>query len=116
MDVINLLRINDFDIEISKGDAAEITFCFVEYDLDAGCTATMALRRTPNGSSIIWEKQIDIVDDKATFALTNEDTGITSGTYFWDLRVIFPNENTFTPIEPHVFKILEVVGSGRRSV
>ncbi len=111
--VEHMLAINDGNITLSRGDTATIA---LELESDAsleGVEAIVTLKRKPGDASALWVKRYLIENDTVFVSLSPEDTSFPVGRYWWDVRLVFPNGDIITPVQPKAFMIAAVVGDVR---
>lgn len=109
----HMLAINDGNITLSRGDTATIA---LELESDApleGAEAIVTLKRNPGDANALWVKRYLIENDTVLVALGTEDTSFPVGRYWWDVRLLFPNGDIITPVQPKEFMIAAVVGDVR---
>lgn len=106
-----MLKIDKYNIFISRGDTASLTFNFKDDIPEEGTTVIVALKRAPNSKDYVWRKELEVDDDgRATLTLDHNDTDFPAGKYMWDLRLVYNDtQDIYTPITPHEFNIIEVI-------
>lgn len=110
-----MFTIDGKNIELTRGDSFSFTMTFTGRTLPAGCSAIFTVKKKVKDDEAVIEKTVDVQDNKAAVFLYPEDTsGLSTGTYFWDMRVKIPLENgsheVRTPMEYASFQLLEVIG------
>ena len=106
-----MLEINGKNIEVSRQDTGQYTITFSGQDKpEDGSVALVSLKKTKNSDTPIWEKRYTITNDVITVTLTSQDTDLSFGQYWWDVRILFRDGTVFTPMLPASFKVVEVIG------
>lgn len=111
-----MFRMIGLSIEISKEDTATFDLSFQGEGLyfDSETKVIIALKRRPRDDVIIWSKELKLEAKEGKYYLTvpldSKDTNYTGGTYWWDVRMVAPDGEVYTPFAPQRFSILEVVG------
>lgn len=106
-----MLDTEKLQIEVSQGDTGVVTIHFTGDDAPADdVTALVTLKESVHCEKSIWEKEIQIENRQCVIILDAEDTNIMSGTYWWDVRLLYENGSIYTPMKPAKFIILNTVG------
>lgn len=109
-----MMDINGQDIEISRGDTGAYTITFMGEDKPSdGCIVEVSLKKTKNSDTPIWEKKLTVASDAVYVVLSQADTDLPFGQYWWDARILFQDGTVYTPMKPASFKVMEVVGDGK---
>lgn len=103
-----------YDIEVTRGDTVALRIDLSGRDLPEGTDAVMTVKKRVKDAEPIIQKVFNASDEVLTVVLTADETNVTPGTYFWDLRLMIPLEEggyeVYTPMEYAAFTVLEVVG------
>lgn len=111
-------RINGYDIEVTKGDSLTLRLTFTGRDIPAGTEGQFTVKKRPRDTEALVEKAVTVgTDGNVTLLLTPEDTSLSAGTYFWDMRVMVPGtegmpSEVITPMEYAAFQVLDAIGDG----
>lgn len=105
-----MFTVSGRDITISRGDTGTLTVTLTGDVPDDGTVALVTLRRDVNKTDAVWEKRISILDGAIVIPLTKADTDIPWFDYVWDIRLLYQNGDIYTPFEPALFRVCEVVG------
>lgn len=109
-----MMDINGQDIEISRGDTGAYTITFTGDDKpEDGCIVEVSLKKTKTSDTPIWEKKLTVTSDTVYVVLSQADTDLPFGQYYWDARILFQDGTVYTPMKPASFKVMEVVGDGK---
>lgn len=101
-------------IMCSRQDTGTFTVTFTGDDAPAdGTIVLVSLKTTPKKEAkVIWEKRLTVVNSKITVHIGKTDSDLKEGAYWWDARILFDDaEEPYTPMEPALFRVLEVVGN-----
>lgn len=110
-----MLAIDGLDIQITRGDTAQLIYTFETDIPDNGTIAVFTIKRGAVGSDELLRKESEISDGVVTFVLGHEDTNLPFGSYKYDIRCIYDNGDVYTPMSPCALDIVEVIGNGERS-
>lgn len=105
-----MLVVDDLDISISRGDNGVLHISMTGDVPENGTTILFSVKKHISDTTPVLEKRISISNAQVIVELTCQDTDIAIGDYWWDLRIIYAGIMVHTPIKPHRFRILEVVG------
>lgn len=104
-----------WDIYLTRGDSGYIDFDLVDeagkpIDIGENATVRCHVRKAPNGGDLLFEGQIEIVDNKATWHIVPENTKAAElDNYFWDAQIEYSNGDVFTFIPSSYFKLMPEV-------
>ena len=104
-----------WDIYLTRGDSGYIDFDLVDEAgnpivVDENATVRCHVRKAPNGGDLLFDGQIEIVDNKATWHIVPENTKTAElDDYFWDAQIEYPNGDVFTFIPSSYFKLMPEV-------
>lgn len=105
-----MFSVNGTDVEISRGDTGTLTVTFTGEVPDNNTIALVTVRKDINMIDSVWEKRLPVDNGSVVITLTTEDTDIPWFDYYWDLRLLYANGDIYTPFEPALFRVCEVVG------
>lgn len=105
-----MFTVSGRDITISRGDTGTLTVTLTGDVPDDNTVALVTVRRDVNKTDTVWEKRINILDGAIVIPLTTADTDIPWFDYVWDIRLLYQNGDIYTPFEPALFRVCEVVG------
>ena len=101
-----------WDIYLTRGDSGYVDFDLINGDgtpiyVDENTTVRCQVRKTPNGGDLLFDGQIEIVDNKATWHILPENTKMAPlDEYFWDAQIEYPNGDVFTFVPSSYFKLM----------
>ena len=105
-----MFDVNGMDVTISRGDTGTLTITFTGDVPDDNTVALVTVRKNVNDIEPVWEKRLAINDGVVVVPLTQADTDIPWFDYWWDVRLLYQNGDVYTPFEPAMFRVCEVVG------
>lgn len=105
-----MFSVSGRDVTISRGDTGTLTVTLTGDVPDNSTVALVTVRKEINMVDHVWEKRINVHDGQIVIPLTSEDTDIPWFDYLWDIRLLYQNGDIYTPFEPAVFRVCEVVG------
>ena len=103
------------DIYLTRGDSGYIDFDLVDEAgnpivVDENATVRCHVRKAPNGGDLLFDGQIEIVDNKATWPIVPENTKTAAlDEYVWDAQIEFSNGDVFTFVPSSDFKLMPEV-------
>lgn len=109
-----MLKISGNKISLTRGDSAYITLNILTnngvYTLNDGDEVRVQVRDVPNTGDLIFEGNIDIVNDEIIWhIIPSQTSGLEVKTYYWDAQLQTPNGDIFTFIPASPFKLLDEV-------
>ena len=110
-----MIKITGMNIELTRGDFAPFTITFEGDDIpEDGEKVLFSVKRNAADEDSVIMKMLEVNDGRATVEIHNVDTrDLPFGTYEWDIRLpnIYGENEPFTPMESHEFKIVKVIGN-----
>lgn len=115
-----MLEINGYDIRMTAGDTAAVTFTAADFDVLPGDVAVFTVK-TRMGV-VMMERYIAAEDGAFTLVLLNPDTeGWRADEYRYDVRIIrgpvmdesgriVDGQSIMTPFRPSALRIIRAVG------
>ena len=105
-----MFNVDGMNVTISRGDTGTLTITFTGDVPDDNTVALVTVRKNVNDIDAVWEKRLEINEGVVVVPLTTEDTDIPWFDYWWDVRLLYQNGDVYTPFEPALFRVCEVVG------
>lgn len=109
-----MFNINENEIYLSRGDSAVIGVDIVDeegdpYVIRQGEVVKFSLKKTTDQCRVIFDKTFELDNEEYVITLEQDDTiGLSFGDYAYDVTLI-TEDGVYTIIEPHLFKVMEVV-------
>lgn len=109
-----MLKISGNKISLTRGDSAYITLIpnmdDVPYVLGENDTVRVQVRDVPNTGELIFEGNIEIINDEIVWHILPEQTkDLEVAVYCWDAQLELENGDIFTFIPSSQFKLLDEV-------
>lgn len=104
-----------WDIYLTRGDSGYIDFDLVDeagnpIDIGENAIVRCHVRKAPNGGDLLFEGQIEVVDNKATWHIVPDNTkNAELDEYFWDAQLECSNGDVFTFVPVSSFKLMPEV-------
>ena len=107
-----MFDVNGNTITVSRQDVGAFTVTFTGNDAPQdGTEVLVTLKEQPKKyAPTIWQKKLPVVDGKITVNINTEDSDLPPGEYFWDVRILYENDEPYTPMTPASYVVLGVVG------
>lgn len=106
-----MMNVNGQEIEVTQGDTGAFSIIFIGDDApDDGVGALVSVKKTKTSETVEWEKNLTVSGHAVEVTLTQADTDLPFGQYWWDVRLIYEGDEVYTPMKPAPFRILEVIG------
>lgn len=98
------------EIAVSRGDSAYIIIDMTGKVPRDGTEALFTVKKKLQGEACIIKK-LTIQDGSMELDLKSQDTNkLKPGDYYWDLRILYSDTDVGSPVEPILFKVMEVAG------
>lgn len=109
-----MLKIKGNNISLTRGDSAYITLTINtendEYVLNEGDVVRIQVRDAPSIGKLIFEADIDTVNDELIWRIHPEQTrNLNIQTYYWDAQLQTANGDVFTFIPVSSFRLMDEV-------
>lgn len=107
-------RFNGYDIELTRGDSLLFRINLSGRDLPEGSVGLFTVKAHPRDEHALIHKRVDASGELLSISLSPKETNLQPRTYFWDVRILIPQEQggyeLETPMEYAAFTILDAIG------
>ena len=96
------------DFEMTRGDSETIGVKLKNYELKAGDTVYLTVRKRPKSEDVVFQKVVTEFDNgRGAINIEPEDTSDQPwGVYYYDIEIRFSNGVVKTFVKPSIFHLL----------